>query len=296
MVRCYSGETYSNGGRRNRITRKIHPLDSVRLTLNCDAGTLCLDVNGVDQGVVFSNVPPDVHPAVCFYGVAKSVRLVELKRIYGDSDSDSSDSEDESDGESMAEQSQGADEAKPPPVENEYLRGKDLSESSEMDTSAGSNRASSARRGVGIDADKVSQESPDESSKRRARRREDETIASTIRAVAAAAPSSGLLAGLANFAQWYVPRDRGDQHGATDQRSGLGEVDGKRATQMPNSASLEAMDGGLRPLFPGVYIRSMTNVRLSLLSVFSHMLASRVVSRITQICRNLFLINFFPPQ
>ncbi|CAM9421469.1 unnamed protein product, partial [Sphacelaria rigidula] len=81
MVRCYSGETYSNGGRRNIMTCKIHPLDSIRLTLNCEAGTLSLEVNGVDQGVVFSNVPRDVHPAVCFYGVTKSVRLVELKRI-----------------------------------------------------------------------------------------------------------------------------------------------------------------------------------------------------------------------
>ncbi|CAN0048526.1 unnamed protein product, partial [Ectocarpus sp. 8 AP-2014] len=113
MVRCYSGETYSNGGRRNRVTRKIHPLDSVRLTLNCECGTLSLEVNGVDQGVVFSNVPPEVHPAVCFYGVAKSVRLVELKRIFGEGDDDVSDSDDESDAEATPVQT-------PPAAQHEH--------------------------------------------------------------------------------------------------------------------------------------------------------------------------------
>lgn len=240
------------------MTRKIHPLDSVRLTLNCDAGTLSLDVNGVDQGVVFSNVPPDVHPAVCFYGIAKSVRLVELKRIYGDSDSDVSDSEGESDAESMPTPTEGAGETVPSlqrvlrPPTTMALAGEDLAETSEVGASAGPNQASRARSGPCIDTDKVSRGSPDEANTRRATRREEEAVASTIRAAAADAPSSGLLASLANFAQWYVPRGQdGDQHGTTSQRSDLDEVDGHMMPQTPDSGTLAQRVRRVLPLFPG---------------------------------------------
>lgn len=241
MVRCYSGETYSNGGRRNRITRKIHPLDSVRLTLNCEAGTLSLDVNGIDQGVIFSNVPPDVHPAVCFYGVAKSVRLVELKRIYGDSDSDASDSEGESDAESTVGQTEETSQTGPPledvlPPTTMASGEEDPAEPSQVGASAGPSQASPSRSGECIDQGRGSQEPLDKSSTRRAGRREEETIASTIHAAAADTPSSGLLASLANFAQWYVPRSQeGDQDGATDERSVLDEVAGNRTTRTADS-------------------------------------------------------------
>lgn len=255
MVRCYSGETYSNGGRRNRITRKIHPLDSVRLTLNCEAGTLSLDVNGIDQGVIFSNVPPDVHPAVCFYGVAKSVRLVELKRIYGDSDSDASDSEGESDAESTAAQSEGTGQTGLPLegvlAPTTMASGEDPAKPSEVGASASPSQASPSRSGEGacIDPVKESQEPPGGSSKRRVGRREDEAIASTIHAAAADTPSSGLLASLANFAQWYVPRGQeGEQNGATDQRSELDEVAGNRATRAVDSGPPAPRAGGV---FPG---------------------------------------------
>lgn len=254
MVRCYSGETYSNGGRRNRITRKIHPLDSVRLTLSCEAGTLSLDVNGIDQGVIFSNVPPDVHPAVCFYGVAKSVRLVELKRIYGDSDSDASDSEGESDAESMVAPPEETGQAAPPldgmlSSTTMASAGEDPAEPSEVGASAGPNQASPLRSGACIDPGEGSQDAQDKSSKWRAGRREEAAVASTIRAAAAETPSSGLLASLANFAQWYVPRGQdGDPNGATDQRSDLDEMDGNRMTRTVDSGSLAQRARGL---FPG---------------------------------------------
>lgn len=265
MVRCYSGETYSNGGRRNRITRKIHPLDSVRLTLNCDAGTLSLDVNGVDQGVVFSNVPPDVHPAVCFYGIAKSVRLVELKRIYGDSDSDVSDSDGESDAESEPAPTEGASETVSPlrralrPTTAMALTG-DVAETCEVDASSDPNQGSRARSGPCTDTEKVSRGSPKKSSTRRAARREEEAVASTIRAAATDVPSTGLLAGLANFAQWYVPRiqDR-DQHGTTNQRSDLDE-DGNTMTQTPDSGTLVQRVRRVLPLFPGNSVLPLVRV------------------------------------
>lgn len=259
MVRCYSGETYSNGGRRNRITRKIHPLDSVRLTLNCDAGTLSLDVNGLDQGVVFSNVPPDVHPAVCFYGIAKSVRLVELKRIYGDSDSDVSDSDGESDAESTPAPTEGAAETVPSlrgtllPPTTVALSEEQVAEPSEVDASSGPNQGSRSRSGSCTNADKVSRGSPSKASSRRAVRRE-EAVASTIRAAAADSPSAGLLGSLANFAQWYVPRGQdGDQHGTTNQRSDLDE-DGNTAVQTPESGSLAQRVRRVLPVFPGKII------------------------------------------
>ena len=253
MVRCYSGETYSNGGRRNRITRKIHPLDSVRLTLNCEAGTLSLDVNGMDQGVIFSNVPPDVHPAVCFYGVAKSVRLVELKRIYGDSDGDASDSESDSDAESAAAQSEETDQTGPPlegmlPPTTTASGGEDAVEP-DVGVPGGPSQASPSRSGSCVDLSKQSLEPPDKASKRRAGRREEEAIASTIRAAAADTPSSGLLASLANFAQWYVPRGQeGDQIGAIGQRSNLGEMAGNRTTRTVDSGPPAPRARGV---FPG---------------------------------------------
>lgn len=247
MVRCYSGETYSNGGRRNRITRKIHPLDSVRLTLNCEAGTLSLDVNGTDQGVIFSNVPPDVHPAVCFYGVAKSVRLVELKRIYGDSYSDASDSEGESDAESFAAQNE--ETGQPVPPTTMASGGQDPAGPGELSATAGPNQASPSNSGTCIDSGEGSHEPPDKSSTRGAGRREEEAIASAIRAAAAGTPSSGLLASLANFAQWYVPRGQeGDQNGVTGQRSDLDKVDANRVTRTVDSGPLAQR---ARELFPG---------------------------------------------
>lgn len=268
MVRCYSGETYSNGGRRNRVTRKIHPLDSVRLTLNCEAGTLSLDVNGVDQGVIFSNVPPDVHPAVCFYGVAKSVRLVELKRIYGDSDSDASDSESDSDAESAAAQSEGTDQTGPhlesvlPPA-TVASGGEDPAAPREVGASAGPSQASPSSSGACIDPSKGSLEPPDKASKRKAGRREEEAIASTIRAAAADTPSSGLLASLANFAQWYVPRGQeGDQNGATGQRSDLDEAAGNRTTRTVDSGppaprATGVFPGNQRTSFPVLYVTAL---------------------------------------
>lgn len=260
MVRCYSGETYSNGGRRNRMTRKIHPLESVRLTLNCDAGTLSLDVNGVDQGVVFSNVPPDVHPAVCFYGIAKSVRLVELKRIYGDSDSDAdaSDSEDEIDTEIAPTQdipsSQRVHQASTPTSSGDIV-----AEACEVTTPTGLAQAPPERAEGSIDTDNLLPKSPNKASRRRAARREEAAVASTLRTATANGPSSGLLASLANLAQWYVPR--GDQHGSMDHRPCLGEEDGSRMTRKPDAGitGLPSTSGEGAPVYDAC-IRAATKL------------------------------------
>lgn len=214
MVRCYSGETYSNGGRRNHVTCKIHPQDAVRMTLHCEAGTLSLEVNGVDQGVVFSNIPRDVHPAVCFYGITKSVRLVELKRVYGDSDSDVSESDDENDDESDDDTSDdegsmpqgGVSNAKQP---NMARRESATPVASNLDGECGVNeKVNSSRR------------------RKAERRAEEERINAVILATTAESPSAGLLASLANFAQWYVPRTESTMeviagHGAMGQRAGF---------------------------------------------------------------------------
>lgn len=230
MVRCYSGETYSNGGRRNRVTRKIHPLDSVRLTLDCACGTLSLEVNGVDQGVVFSNVPPEVHPAVCFYGVAKSVRLVELKRIFGDCDDDVSDSDDESDAEATPVQT-------PPVAQHEHEPSAEtLADTGDGDASASPPEAGRAKKEACVAADGVSPGSPDKASRQRAARCEAEEVESTIRAATAAAPSAGLLASLANFAQWYVPHDQeGDPLGLAEHGPGRNGVGRSSMTPAPGA-------------------------------------------------------------
>lgn len=262
MVRCYSGETYSNGGRRNHMTCKIHPLDSVRLTLNCDAGTLSLDVNGVDQGVVFSNVPPDVHPAVCFYGIAKSVRLVELKRIYGDSDSDSSDSEDESEAEGMPM----------PPVDEEHeavpmlqhienklamVAAVDQDTSSkQVDESGDSVERAGGRSDGYVDAEQMPLETHSRTRRRRAARREEEALGSRIRAATAESPSTGLLASLANFAQWYVPRDQDNEE---DRLSAPGQRVGGEGDRMARTPSTdESLVNPVSRLFPGILRRKLS--------------------------------------
>lgn len=217
MVRCYSGETYSNGGRRNHITCKIHPLDSVRLTLNCEAGTLSLDVNGADQGVVFSNIPPDVHPAVCFYGITKSVRLLELKRVYGDSGSDASESEDESDGDEDPAGARKVEETVPP----------SLPDAEDVPTDAGVVRRDTS------------------GSCKTARREQEYALAATIEATTAESPSTGLLACLANFAQWYVPRGQDDADvgniGAVEQRGDVEDGPGERMSRMPDTSKTHAV-------------------------------------------------------
>lgn len=210
MVRCYSGETYSNGGRRNVMTCKIHPLDSIRLTLNCEAGTLSLEVNGVDQGVVFSNVPRDVHPAVCFYGVTKSVRLVELKRIDGDSDSDMSDGDEDSDSCEVSEQPlHQVDEAAGSEEQAaQHLMNSPVPERSRDGTLAGPSPSCGESVMTGAGSRKANEVLHSRRHRKRAARGEDDAVAEAIRATTASSQSTGLLAGLSNFAQWYVPRNR----------------------------------------------------------------------------------------
>lgn len=212
MVRCYSGETYSNGGRRNLMTCKIHPLDTVRFTLNCETGTLALEVNGVDQGVVFSNVPRDVHPAVCFYGVTKSVRLVELKRTDGHLDSDTSDGEnDSSSGDTPIvvpnpeAEGRSSNTSRPQSVEADLVgrEGADPANFDEHTDSAFHDDGSS------MEPQKmhmVREELQTRTARRKANREEEKRIAEAIHAAVDVSPSAGLLASLANLAQWYVPR------------------------------------------------------------------------------------------
>lgn len=230
------------------MTRKIHPLDSVRLTLNCEAGTLSLDVNGVDQGIVFSNVPAEVHPAVCFYGSAKSVRLVELKRIYSESDGDTSDSEDESDEEDTTchgdEEKEAAPLSQRPSQQQQPEEQPQTRAAAEVDSSNSNHVGASVSPAVEPrgnarardGADKLARGSRGNLSHRRSARREEEAVSSFIRAASASSPSRGLLASLANLAQWYVPRGEEDiereEHGATEQRSDAEEGEGDRMNRL----------------------------------------------------------------
>lgn len=233
------------------MTRKIHPLDSVRLTLNCEAGTLSLDVNGADQGVVFSNVPPEVHPAVCFYGSAKSVRLVELKRIYSESDGDTSDSEDESDEEGATCRGGEEKEAAPlsqRPSQQQQQQQREEQPHSPVVADENSNNSNQVAvpanpavepRGNAVDrnnAAKLAQGSHGNLRLRKSARREEEAASSFIRAASASSPSRGLLASLANLAQWYVPQGEEDterdEHGATEQRSDVGAGEGDRMNRL----------------------------------------------------------------
>ena len=257
------------------MTRKIHPLDSVRLTLNCEAGTLSLDVNGVDQGIVFSNVPPEVHPAVCFYGSAKSVRLVELKRIYSETDGDTSDSDEESDDEEgttcngdekkeesplsqrpwQQQEQQQEQQQQQPEEQLQTLPAAQFGSNNSDQIGASVSPAAEPRgiAGARSDAGSLARGSHGSLSRRKSARREQEAVSSFIRAASASSPSRGLLASLANLAQWYVPRGQEDaervEHGATDQRSDVEEGEGDRVNRLS-----EAVDDSARAvsrLMPG---------------------------------------------
>lgn len=247
------------------MTCKIHPLDSVHLTLNCEAGTLSLDVNGVDQGIVFSNVPPDVHPAVSFYGITKSVRLVELKRMYGESDSDTSDSEDESD----VEDTPGLSDEVETPV-SPLQRLAQQTAASTAASNAASNtegqeptpvdscvdfaRGDAERDRTRTSGGKLRKGSEGKASRRKAAQLEEQAIASNIRASTVESPSTGLLASLANFAQWYVPHGEHcpegvPQHGVAEQRAEAEELEEERMTRTMDAP--ESLVHTVSSLFPG---------------------------------------------
>lgn len=213
------------------MTCKIHPLDSIRLTLNCEAGTLSLEVNGVDQGVVFSNVPRDVHPAVCFYGVTKSVRLVELKRIDGDSDSDMSDNDEDSDSCEISERPlHQANEATGLEEQTaQHLNNSRVPERGRDGTLAGPSLSCGEFAMTGAGNRKADESLRSRRDRRRAARGEDDAVAEAIRASTASSQSTGLLAGLSNFAQWYVPRDReplGEGQDTSDEQAAIAATKG----------------------------------------------------------------------
>lgn len=243
MVRCFSGETYSNGGRRKLITCKIHPLDAIRLTLNCEAGALSLEVNGVDQGVVFSNIPRDVHPAVCFYGVTKSVRLVELKRTYGDSDGDTSDSDDEGDTD-RTKQQQAVETKQTTPNETPTepdsrttgaIEGK-RPDARRRSVPGDGTMSNDVRAATAVDDPKPPNHLQTRKSQRKAVRLEEEAVASAIHASMAVSPSAGLLASLADLAQWYVPQNEDDseveQQGAAEKGADGARMERDRPSRM----------------------------------------------------------------
>ena len=66
LVKCWSGSSsfaFSDGYRRVEIIAS----DVCRFVFDASAGTLQLTVNGVDHGVIFTDIPPCVSPLVVFY-------------------------------------------------------------------------------------------------------------------------------------------------------------------------------------------------------------------------------------
>lgn len=54
--------------------------DIARFELDCDAGTVRLLVNSVDQGIVFSGLQGlEIFPVVCTYGDRRSVKFLKLE-------------------------------------------------------------------------------------------------------------------------------------------------------------------------------------------------------------------------
>ncbi|CAM9104396.1 unnamed protein product [Discosporangium mesarthrocarpum] len=195
MVRCFSGETYCMGTCQSTTTCKIHPGDCVRFTLDCDAGTLALEVNGVDQGVVFNNVPAHVHPAVNFYGSDRSVRLVYLKQINHEVDrkvdSDAREST------PILEKEQGGEQEETQEQKQEKEKGKGKEDEARNEGL----KAQGASCGMGREQSKLSN--------LKLRHVEEEALLEAVRTTSLASPSAALLSSLALLAQQYIPCEGG---------------------------------------------------------------------------------------
>ena len=91
--RCYNGELYAQGEKIPISTSRVHPGDTVTLTLHARLGTLALKINNKDYGVIFTNLPLSLHFCVLFYNSQppqRSVRLLSCTRIDDHSSSTAS--------------------------------------------------------------------------------------------------------------------------------------------------------------------------------------------------------------
>jgi len=79
MYRSYNGQIYQRGVSGSRFA-KVHPGDVVRFELDMDVGNCRAFVNGVDQGVVYTDLLGlEVFPAVCFYSSGRTISLVKVE-------------------------------------------------------------------------------------------------------------------------------------------------------------------------------------------------------------------------
>jgi hypothetical protein len=83
VVRCVDGELFHGGRSKNDAITAIHVDDVCRFSYDSDALTLSISVNGVDQGVIFEQVPNCVAPFALFYGNDHVVNIVSVS--YRDS-------------------------------------------------------------------------------------------------------------------------------------------------------------------------------------------------------------------
>ncbi|CAM9393614.1 unnamed protein product, partial [Discosporangium mesarthrocarpum] len=90
MRRSYNGQLYdrgrpvsaaaSNGLQQGRSTLSpVHQGDIVRIELDLTEGTLSYSLNGVDEGVAFTNMSGEIYPCVCTYRTGVQVRLLKVE-------------------------------------------------------------------------------------------------------------------------------------------------------------------------------------------------------------------------
>ncbi|OQR82728.1 HECT E3 ubiquitin ligase [Achlya hypogyna] len=81
MLRGYNGNLYARGHKLSRSIGKVHPGDVVQIDVDLTAGTMAYAINGVDFGVVFTDLAGhEVYPAVSFYGSGKVITLLSLHK------------------------------------------------------------------------------------------------------------------------------------------------------------------------------------------------------------------------
>lgn len=81
IVRAYNGQCYARGSSTGRTVSKIHKGQTVIITVDIDAKTISYNINGSDQGVVFSDiVGEEFFPLVAFYGSGRSATIKRYER------------------------------------------------------------------------------------------------------------------------------------------------------------------------------------------------------------------------
>ncbi len=84
MYRTYNGTLYARGVKSSTLIKPLNKEHTIKCTLNCEEHTLSMEINGVDKGVVFRDLPYTfIYPAICFYGDGRTAMIKNVNTTNG---------------------------------------------------------------------------------------------------------------------------------------------------------------------------------------------------------------------